>query len=485
MLLVIALLCGNAVFSYQSVHALITKQVLTANTLEILKAVEDIALTVQDYELSLRAIIIMQSNSAPAAAPGFREQLRRGFLHLRMIPSEVPNHLVQLDYLEQLVMTRLDTTQHLFESASRSPHTDWPDSTPKLLASSTFFLSEFRRHLADFESQEYQLLAAQQHRAERHRQNVLTTTLVANGALALLIVIVAWLLRRSIDHQLVESRRLETMVKQRTVELERSSAELERSNSELQRFAFVASHDLQEPLRKIQAFGSRLQKRFGAGLGPDGNDYLERMQQAAERMSRLINDLLKLSRITTDSDPCEQVDLNEAVKEAIENLEVRIEEAEARIECSALPSVQGSPQQLCQLFQNLLGNSIKFVPPERKPHICIFAESSTRSIERQRSSTNGTHKMQDQHWLIKITDNGIGIDSEQTEHIFAPFKRLHGQSEYAGSGIGLSICRRIVERHGGTISVSSTPGEGSSFSIELPADHPDNFAHRPSDQVKS
>ncbi len=229
-----------------------------------------------------------------------------------------------------------------------------------------------------------------------------------------------------------------------------SMGELRRSNTELEVFAAVAAHDLQEPLRKIRTFGDRLVHRFSEPLGPDGADYLTRMQAAAERMQRLIDDLLMYARISMRGQPFVPVDLGAVLGEVAVDLEVLLERTGGRIEYAALPTVMADPTQMRQLFQNLLGNALKFAAPGRAPVVSIHA------------TTLSPGKLQ-----IEVRDNGIGFEAQYAERIFEPFQRLHGRSEYDGTGIGLAICHRIVERHLGAIRAESTVGAGSRFLITL------------------
>lgn len=238
--------------------------------------------------------------------------------------------------------------------------------------------------------------------------------------------------------------------------LERVAAQLEASNRELQQFASVASHDLQEPLRKIVVFGDRLRTKVGGQLGEQGNDYIERMMNAAGRMQTLIDDLLEFSRVVTRARPFVAVDLAEVVREVLGDLEVLIESKGAVVDVGSLPTIQADPTQLRQVFQNLLANAMKFQGEGAVPHVAIRSEAA------QCSGVPG--------WRITFRDNGIGFEQQHAERIFAPFQRLHGRSEFGGSGIGLAIVRRIVERHGGTITAEGNPGQGALFSILLPTE---------------
>jgi light-regulated signal transduction histidine kinase (bacteriophytochrome) len=243
----------------------------------------------------------------------------------------------------------------------------------------------------------------------------------------------------------------------------RQRLELARSNTELQEFAYVASHDLQEPLRKIQAFGDRLKVKYSEVLTEQGRDYLERMQNAAERMQALINDLLTLSRITTRAQPFVTTNLKHVAQEVLSDLEVSIQQADGRIEVGELPILDADPIQMRQLLQNLIGNALKFYRKGEPPVIKIYSRPITDLEQRP---TQGINKME--RCQILIEDNGIGFDEKYLDRIFNAFQRLHGRSEYEGTGMGLAICRKIVERHDGSITAKSLIDRGSTFIITLP-----------------
>ncbi len=241
------------------------------------------------------------------------------------------------------------------------------------------------------------------------------------------------------------------------------AAELARSNAELEQFAFVASHDLQEPLRKIQAFGDRLKVKCTAAQLGDARDYLERMQSASARMQQLINDLLAFSRVYQNAEPFVRVDLGGVVRGVMGDLEVRIEQTKARIEIGSLPTLDADPTQMRQLLQNLLSNALKFQPPNQVPEIKLTARIFPAPENFAPEVPAGT-----EYCELVVQDNGIGFEEIYAEKIFAVFQRLHGRTEYEGTGVGLAVCRRIADRHTGTITVRSTPGKGTAFTVTLP-----------------
>ncbi|GIV78780.1 MAG: hypothetical protein KatS3mg050_3174 [Litorilinea sp.] len=260
-------------------------------------------------------------------------------------------------------------------------------------------------------------------------------------------------------------------------ELRRYAARLEASNRELQDFAYIASHDLQEPLRKIRAFGDRLLQVNQGRLDERSQDYLRRMQDAAQRMQTLIDDLLTLSRVTTQGRPFVQVDLNAIVREVMGDLEALIEETGARIDADPLPTIWADPIQMRQLFQNLISNSIKFRRPEIPPHIQIRLVQDGPGSSADTSPPNEARSNPPEKPVtILVEDNGIGFDNAYAEKIFQPFQRLHGRAQFEGTGMGLAICRRIVERHNGTIRAEGRLNQGACFWITLP-----NVAPKPED----
>ncbi len=236
---------------------------------------------------------------------------------------------------------------------------------------------------------------------------------------------------------------------------------LQQSNRELNDFAHIASHDLQEPLRKIQAFGSRLRTKDEANLSDNGKDYLERMENAANRMQTLIIDLLGFSRLTRQVQHFSQTDLNQIAEEVLSDLEVKIEETKAEIVIKNLPVIDAEPTQMRQLFQNLIGNALKFQQPNHHPKIEISAcKISTDDV------------LQTDMCRIIVKDNGIGFEEKSIEKIFAVFQRLHGRSEYEGSGVGLAVCRKIAEHHNGQITAKSSLGNGAEFIVTIPFTQP-------------
>ena len=238
--------------------------------------------------------------------------------------------------------------------------------------------------------------------------------------------------------------------KQTALVLSEQTEALERSNRDLQQFAYVASHDLQEPLRMVSSYVKLLERRYKGRLDADADDFIGFAVDGAARMQRMIQDLLSYSRVGTLGSPPSRTDALEVFRQVVANLRVAMEESGARITHDPLPVVEADPSQLSQLFQNLIANAIKF-RREIPPVIHISAER------------------EDRFWVFSVQDNGIGFDTTFVDRIFTIFQRLHTRKDYPGTGMGLAICKKIVERHGGSMRVESEPGLGSTFYFSLPA----------------
>jgi two-component system, LuxR family, sensor kinase FixL len=260
--------------------------------------------------------------------------------------------------------------------------------------------------------------------------------------------------------------------KQAQERLETFAKQLQRSNRELEQFASVAAHDLQEPLRKIQAFGDRLQSKYEEALGDQGREYLERMRGSAARMQNLINDLLTFSRVTTKPRAFQPVDLTQVAQEVVSDLESRIQQTGGRVEAADLPTVDADPLQMRQLLQNLIGNGLKFHRAEEPPVVKIEGKVLAEMDRPFNGSGQDRPLCQ-----ITVQDNGIGFEEQYLDRIFEVFQRLHGRQEYEGTGMGLAICRKIAERHGGMITARSQLGLGATFIVTLPVKQPKEGGH--------
>ncbi len=263
-------------------------------------------------------------------------------------------------------------------------------------------------------------------------------------------------LAESFDHMAQELDRREIERNQHEAMLTEYTRNLEHTNQELRDFTNIAAHDLQEPLRKIQTFGEMLQERFGKNLDDRGNDYIHRMRESANRMQNLLTDLRAYSIVNTKSIGRSLVNLNEVLAQVLKDLDLQIEQSKAQITVSTLPTLEADPTHMSHLCLNLLTNALKFHAPDQAPVIHISAK---KLIPENQSAV---------FWDIVFRDEGIGFDEKHAEKIFQPFQRLNAQGEYEGTGMGLAICRKIVDRHGGSIMVSSASGKGTTFTVRLP-----------------
>lgn len=265
-------------------------------------------------------------------------------------------------------------------------------------------------------------------------------------------------------NNITDRKKVEMAAQQHAAELKEANAELKRSNENLQQFAQIASHDLQEPLRRIQAFSDMLQSQFADSLSEGETDLIRRIQKSARRMQMLIKDLLMYSQLTTQREPFAPVSLTDVLTDVLSDLEMTVAEKKATINAVPLPTVLGAPPRLRQLFQNLIANALKFTQTGQLPVLTIrfrlaMADELPALLHDQRQLP---------FWLISVADNGIGFEEKYKDRIFTPFQRLHDQTTFSGTGIGLAICQRVVESHGGAIDAISQPGKGATFNVFLP-----------------
>jgi hypothetical protein len=268
-----------------------------------------------------------------------------------------------------------------------------------------------------------------------------------------------------VTHQVLARQKIEEVVALRTAELAQTNEELRRSNQNLEEFAYAASHDLKEPMRKIHLFSDRLKDRLKENLTTEDKGLFDRIINSTHRMSTLIDDLLMYSHVSRGIEIKESIDLNQKVKAVLEDLELEIEEKRAKVLVDVLPTIKGHRRQLQQLFQNLISNAIKYNKPGINPEVRI----TCRKVAENEVLPFATQKAKDHYYLFEVSDNGIGFDQGDAERIFNVFTRLHGNAEYKGTGVGLSIARKVAENHGGYIWAESKE-EGATFKVLLPVE---------------
>lgn len=269
---------------------------------------------------------------------------------------------------------------------------------------------------------------------------------------------------RNLEKEIEDRKITEEKIRLLNIQLVENNTHLQNTNEELDRFAYVASHDLQEPLRKIQLFTDKLTLKMSADLPEEIEIYLQKISKASKRMQQLVNDLLKLSRPVDDKVVFQKTNLNEILQEVLSDLEIEIQKRNVKIKTIELPTLPVIPSQIRQLFQNIISNSIKFSKKDSIPEIHIQMET----IKGSKIPNIDRKLFENTFYKIYIRDNGIGFDSKFAEEIFVVFKRLHTYQQFEGTGIGLSICKKIVEKHKGFITAKSSLNEGATFIITLP-----------------
>lgn len=457
-LVTLGILIASAWVAYSAISTLINNETRVSQTKSIVRATTDTFSEMQSVELGFRAFLITGKERYLDPYRIARNRLRDKLSELSSYQSEDVAQRGRIVKLEQLIVTRLDDVDDVLNDINNLYEAKLV--LQQELLNDDKKLQAIRQLVNDMVDTEYALLQDQVQEVKTAREQVWIATSIAIVIALTALFTSSLLFYSTLKKREEEKVRLEVMVSQRTSELQHLLNELERSNQDLQDFAFVASHDLQEPLRKIRAFSDRLTSKYGQVLG-DGKDYLDRMNSAATRMSRLIEDLLEFSRVSTRAQAFKPVDLNDILKDVLETLELSIEDSKASIAIATLPVIEADSVQLKQLFQNIIGNALKFTAPGRQPDIHIGCTNI---------SPVDHPLLKEETWYeVFVTDNGIGFEEKYLDRIFTPFKRLHGKSAYAGTGIGLAVCKKIVERHGGEITANSVPDVGTTFRIRLPA----------------
>ena len=460
LLIFIVFFCASAISGYHSVHILGDNSKSISHTLNVLNLIEELKVNLFKAESSQRGYLITDDQKYSAPYEKSIERLSYLLNTLSNMTTEIEG---QKERFTELYGAISEKIKEMSKTISYVDQNRDSSATRLVKSDKGHDLSLIILDLVgEMEAAEHELLSelriAEQQQKERFIWRLIATNIVGLVlSLAMFYAIFRHSTRvQNLNAQIQQQNSdLETKVIERTSVLQHYADELERSNKELEDFAFVASHDLQEPLRKIRAFGDRLLTKFSPELGEQGQDYIRRMQLASTRMSQLIEDLLAFSRVTTQQKPFAIVDLNKVLSDITQDLEHAINEREAKITISDLPEIDGDESQLRQVFANLLSNSLKFTEAGKTPEITIQAKDVA------------TDERAD---LVAITfkDNGIGFDEQYKERIFNLFQRLHGKGEYPGTGIGLALCKKIISRHNGEISVESQLGVGTEFTLLLP-----------------
>ncbi|WP_020562867.1 sensor histidine kinase [Methylosarcina fibrata] len=461
LVLIFCCLIATTLISYKAISGLIEDYNWVLHTQEVIEKNLQFLADVRAAESRKRGYIITGDSRYLDKFYDALNEIEKHGDQLAALVADNPSRKKEVNTLRNLVDKRKQEFQDTIAIFKKN---GYKVPTPALIQQAEFEINDDINRLSEKISQSEKQLLKDRRKDSIHSKDFALRGLFIGAALTTALIIFSYYLiyvdlrrRQDLIEELAQARdALEEKVGDRT-------QELERSNRELQEFAYIASHDLQEPLRKIQVFGDRLKTRSGAALDETSRDYLERMQKAAKRMHTLINDLLQFSRVSSSSLMVNKVfiDLNEQVDEVISDLEGSIEVTQGQICIGNLPEIQADPVQVRQLLQNILSNALKFHQPNVPPKITVNWHNQT-GFE--------TGKPPPEFYEIAVTDNGIGIDPQYEEKIFKPFQRLHTKNEYEGTGIGLAVCRKIIEGHQGFIRIMPAPsGQGTTFLIGFPA----------------
>jgi signal transduction histidine kinase len=449
-----AVLIISAALSIWNLQAIGTNAQLIDETHEVLDQAHSVLSAMKDAETGQRGYMITGGQDYLAPYNSGREEVDAALAALRKLTetsSDEQHRLVK--QMANQVANRLITLSRGIDARTKNGEAAARDFV--LMGTGKAQMDALRDTAAALITEQNRLLEARSTNSQVIYSTAIGTTLFATVVGLAMVAIAYFYVAREDANRRRMTEELEQRVVERTAELAVAIDALRISNRELEQFASVASHDLQEPLRKIEAFGDRLKNRAAAALDDSARDYLDRVLSSASRMRSLINDLLSFSRITTRGQQPQRIELGSIAREVVSDLEGRLQEVSGEVKLGWLPALDADPLQMRQLLQNLIGNALKFHKPDVKPVI----EVAGSTIE---SPTLGAA------CRILVRDNGIGFEEIYLDRIFNVFQRLHGRKEYEGTGMGLAICRRIVERHGGTITARSTSGEGATFIVELP-----------------
>lgn len=451
----LAILIVVSVLSYRNMVRNDQDRQWVTHTHRVLEQVDAVLTDLLNAETGERGFILTGETSFLGPYNEAIARVDKDVTELRQLTSDNPTQQQAMDRVEPLISERLDMLRSRIEVRREEGLVSGAEIVRQ--GPGKQHMDKIRAQLAGMTQEENRLLVLRTEEAVKSSSNtrivIVTGEILAITFLCLAGVVVGQEIgqRRRAEREVrALNVNLEQRVADRTAELNERAKDLARSNSELQQFAYVASHDLQEPLRMVASFTQLLAKRYAEKLDDDARDFINYAVDGATRMQTLISDLLNYSRVGTQGKPLVPTDSNALLKRVLDSLQFSIEESGAVIVSDTLPMVLADSQQLGQLLQNLLTNAIKFRGKDA-PQVRITAERNGKE------------------WRFSVRDNGIGISQEHADRIFIIFQRLHTKAEYPGTGIGLAICKKIVERHGGRIWVEPSPGGGTTFCFTISA----------------
>jgi len=444
-----------SVFSYLVAKNLLDNAGRLNHAIEVSKRLEVITRQLKEAEAAIRGYALTKDSTFLDPSMQVRSnRIEREYLLLRKITAESPTQQKHLDTLRELLAIKYKQLQLGAETVTQLKqlsNVKEGEKSMDLIDDKVRDMIRIEENLVQEKSELFHFFAV-----------MWVPMIFISSLVAILIGIYSYItLTREFKLQL----HIESRMKSYQRDLQQNISLLNKTNQELEQFAYVASHDLQEPLRKISTFSDRLQMKYKDQLPPDATQLIDRMVSAVSRMRVLINDLLIFSRagrITPES--ITPVDMNKLLQEVISDLEVTLEEKNVQIKYDQLPIIEGSDTSFHQLFQNLLANSIKFASPDRRLEINIHHEL----LRGKELGVTKESRWNDTYCRISLEDNGIGFEQTYADRIFQIFQRLHGISEYSGTGIGLAICKKIVDSHNGLIEAHGVPNKGATFVIILP-----------------
>ncbi|MGF7214390.1 signal transduction histidine kinase [Spirosoma lacussanchae] len=452
----LVLIAVGFIISFYSYHQYSQDTERVRHTYEVIGALDETLSLLKDVEAGARGYVITKDSSflepyqtSVTALPGHMNRLR-------LLLKDNRVQLNRVTKIDTLIQTKLAVTQVRIGVASTDKTNGF-----KLIREAKRYMDDIRWQISVMVETERSLVEVWSRQATRSFRH----TLIIIFALSLLTFLTVVVLYRLLEAELLRRQENEDQLRDYERRLKEQIRQLEASNEELERFAFVASHDLQEPLRKIQAFSNLITDRYGSLFEGDSLLFMRKIGASAERMSKLIKDLLNFSRISSHREDFKPVRLNEVIQRILDDQELRIKGLGVRVEVGPLPTIYAVTSQMDHLFTNLISNALKFIRPDVEPVLRISATPVDGA--EYPGLVAGRN-----YFEFTVEDNGIGFDEKYLDHIFKVFQRLHGKSEFEGTGIGLAICKRVVVYHQGYITARSKPKQGTSFVIVLPESHP-------------
>ncbi|WP_461151264.1 sensor histidine kinase [Spirosoma pulveris] len=438
------------------------------HTYDVISALENIMSLMKDVETGSRGYVITNDSAYLEPYNQAIQLLPSQLEHLQTLTNDNKIQIKRRQVLEQLIKDKLAITD------ARLDILPFDRRNNAISAESKRRMDLLRKHVALMIDTERVLMEARNRQAD----NSFSKTLIIIFALSLMTFLTLFILYRLLEKELAHRQQTADKLMAYDSQLRGQIRQLEASNEELERFAFVASHDLQEPLRKIQSFSNLITERYANLFDADSMLFMSKIANSAERMSKLIKDLLNFSRISSHQEEFKVVSLHEVVQRILDDQELRIKGMDVKLEIGDLPIIEGIASQMDHLFNNLVSNALKFVRPGVRPLLRIQA----RVVD---SETYPDLIADRRYFEISIEDNGIGFDEKYVDHIFKVFQRLHGKSAFEGTGIGLAICKRVVMYHHGYITARSQPNEGATFVVVLPESQSQQQYDRPTSEAYS